>query len=122
MFKYDCFFIFVSVYVLIMINLKDIKDKFYEDYDVIIFSVFKFNKFFVFGDFNVWVGYDYINWENIIGYYGIGSCNFNSLLLFKICVIYKLFNINRVYCLLLCNKIIWMYFVLSIGILLIILL
>lgn len=49
----------VSVYVLIMINFNEIKDRFYEEFDFFIVFVLKLERFIIFGDFNVRVGNDY---------------------------------------------------------------
>lgn len=103
------FIILISVYVIIMINFDEKKERFYEDLRDFIVVVFWIDKFIIFGDFNIWVGRDYMLWEGVLGKYGIGKCNCSGFFLLEICVVYDFFIINIVFCLFMCNKILWMY-------------
>ena len=91
-----------------MTNPEEIKDRFYEDLEVLIASVPKDDKLVFLGDYNARVGSEYQAWEGVIGRNGVGKCNSNGLLLLKTCAAHDLLITNTVYRLPNRNKTSWM--------------
>ena len=65
----------ISAYAPTMTNPDDVKDKFYEELDILIAAVPQSEKLIVLGDFNARVGTDFQTWEGNIGRHGTGKCN-----------------------------------------------
>lgn len=105
----NSYVIFISVYVLIMVYLDQVKEEFYEQLDYVIQFVLYFDKLFLFGDFNVCVGLDYIIWDKVFGYYGIGKENLNGIFLLILCVEKQLVIINMFFMQKDSFKMIWRY-------------
>ncbi|XP_047497803.1 craniofacial development protein 2-like [Penaeus chinensis] len=99
----------ISAYTPTMTNPEDIKDKFYEELDVLIAAVPQSEKLFILGDFNARVGPDHQTWEGIIGRHGTGKCNSNGLLLHKLCATHDLTLTNTLFRLPTRNKTTWMH-------------
>ena len=92
-----------------MTNPDEVKDKFYEDLDAIITTVPSTDKLIILGNFNATVGSDSTTWEGVIGQYGAGNCNSNSLLLLQTCTEHGLLITNTIFCLPSHNRTSWMY-------------
>ena len=63
----------VSAYAPTMTNPDEVKDKFYDDLDNIIYIKPRTDKLFLFGDFNARVGTDLQTWEGVIGSEGVNA-------------------------------------------------
>ena len=99
----------VSAYAPRMTNPDEVKDKFYDDLDSVIFATPRTDKLILLGDFNARVGTDHQTLEGVIGTEGIGKCNSNGLLLLKKCAEHELLITNTVFRLPTCNKTSWMH-------------
>ncbi|KAJ8022068.1 Craniofacial development protein 2 [Holothuria leucospilota] len=80
----------ISAYAPTMTNPMDVKDRFYEELDLLITSVPQTDKLVLLGDFNARVGSDHQTWPGVIGMHGVSKCNSNGLLLFKTCATHNL--------------------------------
>ena len=92
-----------------MTNPEEVKDKFYEELELLIDKVPKQDKIIILGDFNARVGTDHQTWEGIIGKHGIGKCNSNGLLLLRMCSVHDLSITNTLLQQPNRNKTIWMH-------------
>ena len=99
----------ISAYALTLTNPDETKHKFYEELHALITSVPKADKLVVLGDFNARIGSDNIAWDGIIGKYGIGSCNSNSLLLLQTRAEFNLSVTNTMFRLPTRNRTTWMH-------------
>lgn len=52
----------MSVYVFMFCFIVEVKDEFYSQFEIVIKEVFFLEYLYLFGDFNVWIGLDYIFW------------------------------------------------------------
>ena len=75
----------------------DAKEQFYEQFDQIIRSTPPSDKLVILRDFNARVGKDYSSWEGVLGRYGIGKINDNSLLLLSKCAEHSLCITNTLF-------------------------
>ncbi|XP_053863859.1 LOW QUALITY PROTEIN: uncharacterized protein LOC128825397 [Malaclemys terrapin pileata] len=101
--------ILISAYVPTMTNPEDVKDKFYEELDTLLWSVHRTDKLILLGDFNARVGCDAAAWEGVIGKNGVGKRNSNGLLLLKTCAAHDLLISKTVFRLPTGNRTSWMY-------------
>ncbi|KAJ1173299.1 hypothetical protein NDU88_005135 [Pleurodeles waltl] len=100
---------FVSAYAPTMTNPKEVKEKFYEDFESLKASVPKEDKLVILGDFNARVRADYQTWAGVIGRNGVGKSNSNGHLLLKTCAAHDLLIKNTVFRLPNHNKTSWMH-------------
>ena len=98
----------VSAYAPTMINLDEVKDKFYDDLDSVILQ-HPVQTPILLWDFNARVGTDHQTWEGVIGSEGVGKCNSNGLLLLRKCVEHELLITNTFFRLLTRRKTTWMH-------------
>ena len=82
----------MSAYAPTMTNPDDVKDKFYEDLDILIAAVPQSEKVIVLGDFNARVGTDLQTLKGNTGRQGTGNCNGNGLLFLNMCATQDLTN------------------------------
>ena len=75
----------ISVYAPTEMSTSEDKDKFYSDLSDVILHVSSHDKLIVAGDFNATSGSDRTDLENIIGPFGSGNRNDNSLRLISLC-------------------------------------
>lgn len=68
----------MCVYVFMFSLIVETKDEFYEDFEIVINKIFLFVYLYLFGDFNVRIGLDYVFWFLCIGYFGVGKLNENG--------------------------------------------
>ena len=94
----------ISAYAPTMTNPDEVKDKFYDDLDNIIFAATRTDKLIILGDFNTRAGTDHQAWEGVIGSEGVGKCNSNGLLRLRQCAEHDLLITNTVFKLLNRNK------------------
>ena len=80
-----------------MTNPDEVKDKFYDGLDSVIFATPRTDKLILLRDLNARVGTDHQTWEGVIGTEGIGKCNSNGLLLLKKCAEHELLITNTVF-------------------------
>ena len=99
----------VSTYAPTMTNPDEVKDKFYDDLDSVIFATPRTDKLILLEDFNARVGTDHQTWERVIGTEGTGKCYSNGLLLLKKCAEHELLTTNTVFRLQTRNKSSWMH-------------
>ena len=83
----------------------EVKDKFYDDLDSVIYAAPRTDKLFLLRDFNARVGTDHQTWEGVIGSEGIDKCNSNGLLLLKKIVLSMIYGLPSTKC----NKTSWMH-------------
>ena len=75
--------IIISGYATTMTNPDELKDKFYDELDSIIFVTPGTDKLILLGDLNARFGTDHQTREGVIGSEGVCKCNSNGLLLLK---------------------------------------
>ena len=92
-----------------MTNTDETKDKFYEDFEYVIFAAPTAEKLIILGDINEIVGQDSASWEGALGKHGARKCNSNGLLLLHTCAKHNLLITNTVFRHPTCNKISWMH-------------
>ncbi|KAJ8019164.1 Craniofacial development protein 2 [Holothuria leucospilota] len=99
----------ISAYVPTKTNSMDVKDRFYEELDLLIASVAQTDKIILLGDFNARVGSNYQTWSGIIGLHGVGKCNSIGLLLLKTRATHNLSITNTMFRLSTRYKTSWMH-------------
>ena len=99
----------ISAYAPTLTNSDEVKDKFYEDLNILVTSVPTRDKLVILGDFNARVGCDSDSWDGVIGKHGVGKCNSNGLLLLQTCAEHNLLITNTIFRLPTRNKTSWMH-------------
>lgn len=95
----------ISAYAPTLTNSDEVKDKFYEDLDVLLSSVKRTDRLILLANFNARVGSDHSAWDGVVGKNGIG----NGLLLLKTCVAHYLTITNTIFRLSTRKKTSWMH-------------
>ena len=98
----------ISAYASTNTNTDETKDKFYEDFEYIIFSVPAADKLIILGNFNVRVRQNSTSWEGLLGKHKTRKCNSNGLLLLQTCAKHNLIT-NTIFHFPTYNKTSWMY-------------
>ncbi|KAJ8032558.1 Craniofacial development protein 2 [Holothuria leucospilota] len=99
----------ISGYAPTMTNPMDVKDRFYEELDLLIASVPQTDKLVLLGDLIARVGSDHQTWPGVIGMHGVRKCNSNGLLLLKTCATHNLSISNTMFRLPTRYKTSWMH-------------
>ena len=99
----------ISVYAPTKINPDEVKDKFYDDIDIIVSATPRTDKLILLCDLNARVGTDHQTWEGVKGSEGVGKCSSNSLLLLRKCAEHDLLLTITVFNLPNRNKTSWMH-------------